>query len=755
MNGSNDRIRVGVPHSDRSWELVPLETAPCTLACPTRINARGYVSLVSDGRFAEALDLIRERNPFPGVCGRVCPRPCEAACTRGRYDEPVAICAIKRFVFDLEMQRGIDPAAPLPKTRAEKVAVVGAGPAGLSAAFELAKLGYPVTIFESRPQPGGMMNYIPSFRLPKKVVRREARAILEAGIELASGVAFGSDVTWNALKRRGYRALILATGAWKPAWRWGAAGTAGVLHALDLLALEHETEARGAVEPKIAAAIRGKRVVVAGDGMMALDCARTAVRLGARSVTYVVGRSRDLAPLHALDVTAAEQEKVRFVFLARPSRLVKRGKLLAGVACVELEETKADATGRREIREISGSEFLVEADAFVDAHTRAVDTRGWSKGLALPMTEAGTVAIDPESGSAGPRGVFAAGDLVAGPRSVVEAIASGQKAAYGAHRFLSGETVVNPFDLAIDDAIAGREYALEVAPETKAARAPMPLEPVKERARDFSEVETGYADQVARREAQRCLRCGPCTECAVCVDICEKKDFRIRVDDELEVSAHAGREFWAALPERVTLAVGDDRLEGVAVRTIARVDERRCVGCGRCAAVCGYKAVQIEPRPGGVFVARVDELACKGCGNCSPVCPTGAMDHVGFETEELAKRLAAVNARTKVLFVCRWARPARLDLPRDVVIIETMCAGRASTALIVEAALRGSQRILVCGCDEERCHYGFGRARAHLAVEQAREILRLFGFGPGVLTEVSTNPEEFALAVDKWAWKTK
>lgn len=737
------KIRVRVPHDEKFWELASLETSPCTLACPTRINARGYVSLVSDGRFREALALIRARNPFPGVCGRVCPRPCEAACTRGDYDEPIAICALKRFVFDLEMKRGIDPAAPARIHRNEKVAVIGAGPAGLSAARELALRGYPVTIFEARDGAGGMMNLIPEFRLPRMVVKREARAILDMGIELVTGTAFGKDITWNQLKRRGYQALLVATGAWQTAWKWGAAGMSGVWHAVDFL--QH-----AALE------IEDRRVAVAGDGMMALDCARTAVRLGASRVTFVVGRSRVLAPVHQDDLDRAEREGVRALFLARPSKLVTRGTKLAGVKFVKLKEEAPDATGRRAVLEISGSEFAGDFDIFIDSYTRGIDIESFASNIGLSVSALGTVLIDPETGAAGTPGVFAAGDLVAGPRSVVEAIASGQKAAYAIHHYLSGETTPSPFDLTMEEAIARREYTLERAPESAAPRLAMPVEEVRTRKLDFREVEKGYGAQEARREAQRCMRCGPCSECEVCVDMCEKKDFLLRVSEDFLIPVHAGREFWSPAPERVILEVGGERAEASPIRTICSVDEDLCIACGRCQEVCGYKAVQVETQPGGRFIAHIDELACKGCGACVTVCPSGAIDQRNFEHEEIVRKLGSIApGRTNVLFVCHWARPGRLDLPSDVLVVETMCAGRVTPQLIMEAVLRGSPKVLVCGCSEETCRYVFGKRQSERVLEQCRRLLRLFGFKPEIVAARACTPDDFALAVNTWAGESE
>ncbi len=753
MKRAAETIRVRMPQGERTWELVPLETSPCTLACPTRINARGYVSLIADGRYAEALELIRERNPFPGVCGRVCPRPCEAACTRGRHDEAVAVCALKRFVSDLEMKRGIRPSARAARSRPEKVAVIGAGPAGLSAAAALASLGYAVTIFEAREIPGGMMNLIPGFRLPAEVVRRESSMILEMGIELETGVQFGRDVTWSRLKRRGYRVLLLANGAWKPSWKWGPAGRGGALHAIELL--EAAAAPAEGERAKARAIVEGKSVVVAGEGMMALDCARTALRLGARRVTYLVGSSRELAALHRGDIELAEGEGLVFKFLVRPLRLARRGRTLEAVVCSPLVEGSKDATGRRELSERPDGEFAVEADVFVDAHTRGIDVRGFAASLGLETTPAGTLAIDPATSAAAAGGVFAAGDLVTGPRTVVEAIASGQRAALGIHHHLSGETLSSPLDLTIDDSIAHEEYTLEIVPEDHPRRATMPVEGARARRNDFREVEKGLSDREARREARRCLRCGPCAECSVCVDICEKKDLLLKFGGDFTLGAHAGREFWSALPRTVRVRAGEEETEAAVVRTIARVDEGLCIGCGRCAEVCGYRAIQVESRPGNRLVARVDELACKGCGICAGACPTGAADQDNFEHGAIMRALASVSTRTKVLFVCRWARPARLELPGGVLVIETMCTGRIAPSLIVEAALRGSQRILVCGCREEVCHYGFGRSRSRLVAERARDLLRVFGCNPNVVTEISTSPGEFALAVDRWAWKSK
>lgn len=747
MAGKKERILVRAEGRELEWELAPLDTSPCTLACPTRINARGYVSLIADGRFADALALIRERNPFPGVCGRICTRPCEAACRRGDFDDPIAICALKRFVFDDEMKRGIDPATRIDAYRKERIAVIGAGPAGLSAAHELAKLGYPVTVFDSAVKPGGMMNLIPDYRLPELVVKREARAILDSGIELVTGAIYGKDITRKSLKRRGFKALLLATGAARRTWMLDAARIEGKLHALDFLdAARKEAggEKRGKGLPG------GETVVVAGSGMLALDAARTAVRVGYRSVTLLVGRSRALTPMLSGDLAAAEREGIAITYLSSPARLLKRGGKLAGIRCARLEETAPDPTGRRGIVVKETGSFDLETDIFIDAHSRGVDTRWIGREVKLELSPAGTVSVDPLTMAVGMEGVFAAGDVVSGPRSVVEAIASGQKAAMGIHHYLGGERI--RFDIPREFESARREYTLDRTPETARARAAMPMEDARTRRKSFVEVEKGFAKSTALIEAQRCLRCGPCSECTSCVDICMQKDVQIEVPDDFMLTARAGRDFWSLGIERAVLEFGDERVEAAVKRTIARVDPQSCIGCGRCENICGFSAVHVESYPGGRFIARVDELACKGCGNCLPVCPTGAMDQVNFERKQLLEAFSGIEpSATKVVFACRWSRPGALDLPGHVLVIDTMCTGRLTPALIVEAIRRGSAGVMICGCRLEQCHYRFGRENSVAMIQQAKDVLRLLGLNPEAVLETSCEPVNFHKVVRTWA----
>lgn len=749
---TESRVVVTIGGDDRSWELLPLEMSPCTLACPTRINARGYVSLIADGRYEQALALIRERNPFPGVCGRVCPRPCEAACRRGEFDEAIAVCALKRFVFDLEMKRGVDPTAPARIEREERVAVIGAGPAGLSAAFELARAGYPVTVFEALDKPGGLMNVIPSFRLPRRIVKREVDIVLGSGIELVTGTMFGRDITWNGLRRRGYLALILATGAQRPSWRFPPGGVAGHIHALDFLRLVAGERSRSAGRASgfRTEDMKGRRVVVIGNGMLALDAARTAVRFGAGSVKLITTTSRDLTPMLGGDLNAAVGEGVKVVYLAEPVGITSVGGRIGSVRCVRLREATRDATGRAERFPREGSDFAIPADIVLDAFSREIGMPVRVGKRSLDRTVVDTVAVDRATLATNVSGVFAAGDMVTGPRSVVEAIASGQKAARGIRAHLEGALIPSVYDALDEGQRACREYALERLPEGRVSRYSIPAVEAKHRRTSFTEVERGYGERIAKLEAQRCLRCGLCAECVVCTDICERKDLRLIIGEDRTITVHAERDFWSAGPSNVFVEIDGTIRDVPSVRTVCRVNPEYCVGCGRCEDVCGYSAVRVNTFPGGRFTAEVNEIACKGCGNCVAVCPSGAMDQMNFERERLYELLAGVTPGTTVLFVCRWARPEVIDLPPDVRLVEAMCTGRLTPALILGAIQNGCTGVVVCGCSEDRCHYGSGRRNGHGAIQRARDILSLLGYDPNLVIEISTDPREFHEAVRTW-----
>ncbi|MEM1785816.1 MAG: FAD-dependent oxidoreductase, partial [Candidatus Bathyarchaeia archaeon] len=330
---------------------------PCRAACPAHVNVQAYVALIQKGLFKEAVEVIRRDMPFPAICGRVCFSPCEDACARVNVDQAVAIRGLKRIVADIEREMGKVTAKPVPKKYGEKVAVIGAGPAGLTAAYELAKLGYPVTVFERMPEPGGMMRYcIPEFRLEKFVVANEIAYIQETGVEIKTGVEFGRDITIQSLKEDGYKAIFIAIGT-QLGSKLNIPGEdlEGVINAVDFL------RAVNSGKPiKV-----GKRVAVVGGGNTAIDAARTAKKLGAREVIVLYRRSREEMPAHPYEVELAERDGIIFYFLVAPTRIIGENGKVKAIECVRMRLGEPDSTGRRRPIPISFSEHQYEVEMVI------------------------------------------------------------------------------------------------------------------------------------------------------------------------------------------------------------------------------------------------------------------------------------------------------------------------------------------------------------------------------------------------------
>jgi len=367
------------------------ETPPCSLACPAGIDVRRYVSLIAEGKFAEAIAVVRERNPLPSVCGRVCPHPCEAACNRGLVDEPIAIEALKRFVADYEIalrERG-EFTYPKPKEKnGFKVAVVGSGPAGLTCAHDLALMGYQVVIFEKEKVAGGMMYLgIPEFRLPRDVLAHDIEYIEKLGVEIRLNTPIGPDLSLDDLFEQGFSAIFIATGAYE-----------------------------------------GYKLGVPGE--------RVALRLGASEVTILYRRSRKEMPANPWEVIEAEREGVRIHFLAAPTRILGKDGKVTGMECVRMELGKLDASGRRRPVPIPGSEFTISCDFIIPAISQQPDVSFLGEDHGLEISRWNSIEVDPGTMATARPGVFAGGDVVTGPRTVVEAIAAGHKAAKGIDRYI-------------------------------------------------------------------------------------------------------------------------------------------------------------------------------------------------------------------------------------------------------------------------------------------------------------------------------
>lgn len=497
----------------RAGTCKALVRARCTTACPAEVDVPSYISLVAQGRYAEALEIHRRRNPFALICGRVCPAFCESRCRRGDIDEPVAIRAVKRFMADHEIKNPWTPPIYEPPKQ-EKVAVVGAGPAGLTAALRLAQKGYRVTVFEKLPIPGGMMAVgIPEYRLPRDILNTEIENIKRAGVEIKCNQALGKDFTLDGLMDEdGYKAVILALGTHKSR-RLGIEGEnlEGVYPGVDFLrdiALGNKPD------------LTGKRVVVVGGGDVAFDAARSAWRLGARAVSIVYRRREEdmpaskgeikaakeegiqYHPSHPEEIAEARIEGIRFHFLTNPTRILGENGRVSGVECQRQALGEFDASARRRPVPIPGSEFVIEADVVIPAIGQEVDLCGVTES-GVQVNRDTTFAVNDALATTRP-GVFAAGDAVSGPATVVLAVAQGNQVALEVDHYLrTGEVkkiVQQPGYEVVEQPFNVEEYA--------AARRPvMPELPVNERGGNFHEIELGFDEETAREECKRCLRC--------------------------------------------------------------------------------------------------------------------------------------------------------------------------------------------------------------------------------------------------------
>lgn len=484
-------------------------TSPCTVTCPAGIAVQGYVALTAQGKFAEALSVIRERMPFPSVCGRVCHHPCEDKCNRKDVDEPVAIRPLKRFLADWNRAQTEAPSEPVPITRKEKVAVVGAGPAGLTAALDMRSMGYPVTVFESSSQAGGMLlSTIPSYRLPEEMAKYDIQRIVSRGIELKTNVTIGKDIHFDTL-RKDYRAVFLGIGAQKAKkLKLEGCEAEGVLYGIPYL-----EEAKRGVK-----SVDGKQVIVIGGGNVAIDCARSALRLGAKGVDLVCLETRDLEskdrmPAHEWEIEEAEEEGVKVHGCWGPKRILAKGGKVTGlelVKCVSVYEGEE----RRFKPEFDTCTLdQIEGDTVIIAIGQEPDFEGFDTIDKHPWK---TFKTDPITLETNVTGVFAGGDAALGPASVVEAVGQGHEAAISMDRYLRGE-----------DLREGREKDVEEAklPEReieKKVRNELHKREPSARVKDFKEIEIGYEDErIAIEEAKRCLDCGICSLCLQCVAACE------------------------------------------------------------------------------------------------------------------------------------------------------------------------------------------------------------------------------------------
>ena len=497
-----------------TFNIEKKDRAPCVAACPAGTNVQGYVQLIGQGKYPEAIQLIMERLPLPGVLGRVCPHPCETKCRRAEIDAPVAIRELKRFVADQVSLESLPQ--PDITERQEKIAVVGSGPAGLTVAYYLRLKGYQITIFEALTELGGMLRVgIPDYRLPPEILAKEINNILGLGIETRTGVRFGDDFSLKDLEQEGFSAVYLAIGA-HGSIKLGIPGETANYGIIDALQFLQNINLGDRTSP-------GKDVVVIGGGNVAIDAARAAKRLGTHKIAVVYRRSRDEMPAYAEEVQGAIEEGIEFLYLTTPVRYQAHNGKVVGLECVRTELGPPDESGRRRPVPLEGSEFLISCDAVIPAIGQRIDT-AWADRLPdLKWTRRGTLAVDPDSMQTSLPHVFAAGDAVSGPATAIEAVAAGHRAVKGIERYLAneemGEALVQM--AASNPGSSNWQEVPENLPEEVRA-APAHLAAAS-RVNSFEEIEHSLLETQARQEAQRCLNCGICSECMECVRVCEPK----------------------------------------------------------------------------------------------------------------------------------------------------------------------------------------------------------------------------------------
>ncbi len=490
-----------VPHGDYKIKV----TAPCVSACPSHLPIYDYIELIKEGRFLESLEAIRNATCLPGILGRVCIRPCESNCRRGNVDECLSIKWLKRFVADYEIEKRRVPSVHQRGTRSEKVAIIGAGPAGLSCAYYLALKGYPVTIFERLGEPGGMAAMgIPDYRLPRNIVRYETELIERLGVEIRYNTQVGKDITLSQIFEQGYKAIFIGVGA-QTNTPMGVEGEdkgykgfiPGVYYLLEInMGRDPYPE--------------GKRVVVVGGGNVAIDCVRSSFRLGKPDVNLVYRRTRKEMPADPVEVHDAEEEGVKFHYLCNPVRIVEKEGKVVGVECIRMELGEPDESGRRRPVPIKGSEFFIETDILIPAIGQAIDLSFLDEKDGIKTTKRSTIAVQEGTFLTSRPGVFSAGDCVTGPDVLVRAAGNGKRAAEKIDLFLRGMEVKESEEERLESLmekikVYNKEEKVGISGGTK--REMLKMLPPETRKWTFEEVEKGFSIPQAQKEAERCLRC--------------------------------------------------------------------------------------------------------------------------------------------------------------------------------------------------------------------------------------------------------
>jgi len=601
-------------------------TAPCVLECPAHTDVQGYINHISNGRFAEALDLIKETNPLPIVCGRICARPCESKCRRNIFDGKIGIAYLKRYVADFDLDYHYHSLPQKKAATGKKAAIIGAGPAGLSAAWFLAQEGHSVTIYEKHDNPGGMLRYgIPSYRLPPKALDSEVDIIKELGVEIVYNTTFGKDITVKSLKDKGFNSILLAMGSQRgyPLGIDGEENCNNVLIGVSFL---------GDVTYDNPPNFKDKKIAVVGGGNTAMDCARTAIRLGAESVKIIYRRTLKEMPADEMEIEEAEYEGIEFSILTNPINVSQTGDII-NLKLIKMELGEPDASGRRSPRPVAGSEYSIEVDYVISAIGQTQDLSFINDDCNV-KTNRDCLAVNEENTMTNIEGVFGAGDIVTGPRTAILAIAGGKRAAFEMSQYMNGECIVkstpttkwhSSFIESDYNHIKAKNYK-DINPESLgnvviSEKVKMPTLSKEQRRHNFEEVELGFSKEQAKREAARCLSCG-------CADAneCKLRSY---------ATTYEAKQFEYSASSSGSNTAGGQTIHPIdeSHQYIVR-DRNKCILCARCVRICIETGAGVFGFVGRGFDTTVEppfslplgeEKGCTSCGLCVSTCPTGAL----------------------------------------------------------------------------------------------------------------------------------